>query len=56
MLSVEGIASSFMEMWPEFCRKLIELSKLESSSRPLIRKVLAKLEESDNTSKYNNHC
>ena len=36
-----------MDSWPEWCSKLIKLSKLESSSRPLIRKILAKLDENN---------
>ena len=45
VISFDDNVNSLMDSWPEWCRKLIKLSKLESSSRPLIRKILAKLDE-----------
>ena len=45
VISFDDNVNSLMDSWPEWYRKLIKLSKLESSSRPLIRKILAKLDE-----------
>ena len=45
MVSFDGNVSSFMDTWPEWYSKLIQFAKLESSSRPLIRKIIEKLDE-----------
>ena len=45
MVSFDNNVSSFMDTWPEWYSKLIKFSKLESTSRPLIRKLVEKLEE-----------
>ena len=42
MISLEDNVNSLMEEWPEWCRRIIELSKLESPSRLLIRNLLDK--------------
>ena len=45
MLPFECSVGSLMDDWPEWCKKIIEMSKLESS-RLLIRKLLDRLDES----------
>ena len=48
MVSFDGNVSSFMDIWPEWSEwysKLIQFAKLESSSHPLIRKIVEKLDE-----------
>lgn len=45
MVSFDNNASSFMDTWPEWDSKLIKFSKLEATSRPLIRKIVEKLDE-----------
>ena len=41
-------ADSLMDSWPDWCAKILEFSKVESDSRPLIKKILQRLEEADN--------
>lgn len=36
-----------MRNWEEWCAKIINFSKVESASRPLIKKTLAELESID---------
>ena len=48
ILSRAETVTSLLDSWPEWKQKLIELSKLESKTRPNIRKVLDVLESEDN--------
>ena len=41
MIGLEGDIHSLLDNWQEWKEKIIQLSKLESSTRPLLRKVLA---------------
>lgn len=41
MVCLEGDTYSLLDTWQEWREKIIQLSKLESSTRPLLRKVLA---------------
>ena len=41
-------ADSLMDSWPDWCAKILEFSKVESDSRPLVKKILQRLEEADN--------
>ena len=43
-LGADQVVNSLMDCWPEWKEKLILLSKLESKSRPTIKKALDKLE------------
>ena len=40
-------AELLMNSWPDWCVKILGFAKVESDSRPLIKKLLKKLEESD---------
>ena len=41
--------TSLMDGWPEWKQRLIQLSKLESKTRPNIKKLLDALDNEDNT-------
>ena len=36
-----------MDTWPDWCSKILKFSKLESATRPCIKKLLATLEKTD---------
>lgn len=38
-------ADSLMDSWSDWCAKLLEFSKVESDHRPLVKKILQRLEE-----------
>lgn len=38
---------SLMHSWEEWCAKVINFSKVESATRPFIKKILAELEKTD---------
>ena len=38
-------ADSLMDSWSDWCTKLLEFSKVESDHRPLVKKVLQRLEK-----------
>ena len=40
-------AGSLMDSWPEWRKKLIQFAKLESATRPVLKKVLGDLESED---------
>ena len=40
-------ADSLMDLWSDWCTKLLEFSKVESDHRPLVKKVLQRLDSSD---------
>ena len=46
-MSLETSASSLMDSWPEWRDKLIQFSKLESVTRPVLKKLLSDLEAKD---------
>ena len=48
ILSYTETVSSLMNSWPEWKEKLIKLSKLESKTRPNIKKIIDVLENEDN--------
>lgn len=48
----ETSVNSLMDTWPEWCEKLLKFAKLESSTRPVIKKIIAKLEDCNSESKY----
>ena len=37
--------STMMNSWPDWCDKLVKLSRLESNTRPYLRKILQNLTE-----------
>ena len=45
MVSYEYDVASLMDSWSDWCSKLIELSKLECSSRSFIKRILDQLNE-----------
>ena len=49
---LEYKADLLMDLWPDWCMKILEFSKVESLSHPLIKKILQKLEEADDTFVY----
>ena len=46
-MSLDCKADSLMDSWPDWRMKILEYSKVESDSRPLIKKILQKLEKAD---------
>ena len=47
IVSFENDSASMIEGWLEWSEKVIEFSRLESSTRPFLRKLLGDLEKSD---------
>ena len=47
MVSYEYDIASLMDSWSDWCSKLIELSKLEYSSRSFIKRILDQLNETN---------
>ena len=45
MVCLESDTYSLLDNWQEWREKIIQLSKLESSTRPLLRKVLADIDK-----------
>ena len=41
----EDDVSTMMNSWPDWCDKLVKLSRLESNNRPYLRKILPNLTE-----------
>ena len=47
LVSFENDSASMIEGWLEWSEKVIEFSRIESSTRLLLKKVLGDLEKSD---------
>ena len=44
VVELGGRTTSLLDSWPEWEKKLVELSKAESATRPAIKKILEELE------------
>lgn len=47
MVATKGTVASLMDTWPEWKEKLIHLAKLDSGTRPMIKRILEKLERQE---------
>lgn len=48
IVSLDDRATSFLEKWPHWSEKLLKVAKLESSSCPVLQKLLDTLAASNN--------
>ena len=56
MASLDASAGSLMDSWPEWRDKLIQFSKLESATRPALKKLLGDLETKDSVACPDGEC
>ena len=46
IVSMEGSVKDSIKEWSMWCKKIVELGKVESATRPFIKKLLDRVEES----------